>query len=154
MAPVLNLLPTPNGTASAQLLDPDHFQALTDALSNILSLEITRETIAQLFDGIPTWSVLLESQGTRNTKGAPVRKHTVLCDGALESAEAFIAAFDPLAIQYDPSVSQCLSHVSYKYTNSLVAVASVSRCATQQRRLSTAPFRTCSEVYSLHSYKH
>lgn len=112
MAAALNLLPTPNGAASPQLLDPDHFQVFTDALSNILSLDIARETIAQLFDGIPTWSVLLESESIRNTVNAPVRKHAVLCDGALESADAFIAAFDPVALQFDPSVKQYPCHVS------------------------------------------
>lgn len=113
MAPALNLLPTPNGTASPQPLDPNHYQALADAMSNILSLEISRQTIAQLFDGIPIWPVLLETQGIRNTADAPVRKHTVLCDGALESADAFIAAFDPVAIQFDPSVRCLPSYVSH-----------------------------------------
>lgn len=100
----IELLPMPNGTISAQLLDPEHFQALDTAMENILSLDTSRDTLAQLFDGIPTISVLFEARGVRHSEGAPVQEHKTLCDGAMDRAKAFIAAFDLLALQFDPVV--------------------------------------------------
>lgn len=105
----------PNGTISPQVLDPDHYQALNTAISNILSLEISRDTLAQLFDGIPTISVLIEARGARNTKGAPVREHEVLCDGAFDKADAFIADFNISALQFDPLVRSTVSYISSQY---------------------------------------
>lgn len=94
----------PNGTVPAQHLDPNHFQALDTAMKNLLSLDISRDTLAQLFDGIPTTSVLFEARGVRNFNDAPILEHETLCDGAMDRAKAFIAAFDLSALQFDPVV--------------------------------------------------
>lgn len=101
---IVELLPMPNGTISPQLLDPDHYQVFQTALENILSLDISRNTIAQLFDGLPTWHVFLEAAGLRNFIGAPIREHKTLCAGAMDRADAFISTFDPVSLQIDSSV--------------------------------------------------
>lgn len=99
------LLRMPNGKLSAKKLDEEHYSAFVKAITNVLSLEISLQTIAQLFDGLPLLSVLWESIGVVNHDDAPINRHTELCDGALERAQAFISSFDPARLKFDPRVS-------------------------------------------------
>lgn len=99
------ILPMPGGTVSAQLLDPVHYESFQTAVSQLLSTEIARETIAQLMDGLPLFSVLRGTAGVNNLSCAPIKQHTALCEGTAEHADAFISSFDVNLLRFNPSVS-------------------------------------------------
>ena len=100
----IGILPMPGGSASAQLLDPMHYEMFHTAISHILSMPITRFTIAQLIDGLPLYSVVLESAAANNLTGAPIQAHTQLCEGAIERADEFIKTFDPNSLLFRAQV--------------------------------------------------
>ena len=76
------------------LLDDAHRSALERAVSNILSLETTEDTLAQILDGLPT------PDGMKGTYGGvpqshPVYKlqHNTICDGFMEQVRAMRSEF-------------------------------------------------------------
>lgn len=106
------MIPMLGGTLSAQALDPDHYEALDKALSHLLSTQIARESLSQLMDGLPVWSVYRQNFSHINIIDAPIRQHLELCEGAQEMADAFIAKFSTAALLFDPAVSVVKCHVS------------------------------------------
>ncbi len=99
------MLPMPGGTVSAQVMDADHYNALNTALSHVLSTKIAHESISQLMDGLPLWSVYRQGRGLVNVRDAPIRLHDELCEGAEELADAFVAGFSTASLVFDVAVS-------------------------------------------------
>lgn len=101
----ISMIPMPGGTVSAQVLDTDHYDALDSALSHVLATKIARDSISQLMDGLPVWSVYVQTFTLLNHIGAPIREHLELCDGAVELADSFLASFSTASLVFDASVS-------------------------------------------------
>ena len=94
----------PSETLSPQLLDVEHYQTLDVALTHLLSTQSAHDAIAQLFDGLPPFSVVAETFGARNTVDAPIRQHTTLCKGAAEKADTFISNFNTASLCFSAPV--------------------------------------------------
>lgn len=101
----VTILPMPGGTASPQLLDAAHYDAFSRALLHLLATDSARETLAQLMDGLPLFSVVKNTVGAINLNDAPIRQHTTLCEGSRDRAKEFISQFNPASLQFEPSVS-------------------------------------------------
>ena len=72
-------------TASATInsaLGGDHLAIFSRAVMNTLQTEIAEETLAQIIDGLPIASVVLDTAGDTLPNGHPVHKtHKKLCPG-------------------------------------------------------------------------
>lgn len=101
----VRILPMPGGSVAAQVLDPIHYEIFNTALSNVLSLEITYDTVCQLMDGLPLYSTVLESAAANNLTGAPIQQHTRLCAGSTENAAKFLRQFDTNSLRFRAEVS-------------------------------------------------
>lgn len=77
------------------VLDKDHQEAFTAALSNILRTKVAETTLAQIVDGLPLEHVAFSLCGHRYTSDDPVATHTELCPGAMEKTKGFREGFDP-----------------------------------------------------------
>lgn len=103
MADIL-MLPMPGGSVSPQLLDPSHYDAFNTALSHLLSTDIARDVVAQLMDGLPLYSTVLDTRGALNLRGAPIGRHQELCPGSYDLADEFINSIDVNSLQFPASV--------------------------------------------------
>jgi hypothetical protein len=93
---------------SAQQLDPDHYDALTKAIRQVLSTDLAVLTMAQLVDGLPTAAVGWDVQGTLLLSEHPLNDHKELCDGAMEQTRKFRDSFGPSILKFYPKVSLLL----------------------------------------------
>lgn len=92
------------------VLDTQHSSAAVLAITNILSTTRSELTMAQLFDGLPLYSVAMEIRGCYIHKKHPLCKHSELCAGVLDRTRAWLAAFQVSKLQIEQSVRQALSH--------------------------------------------
>lgn len=83
-------------------LDAEHLEPLKQALNNLLSTTIAKETYAQIVDGMPIASVYAEDHWFR--EGLPVMQHEELCPGVLEKTRSFGSQFDILSLEVPPKV--------------------------------------------------
>ncbi|KAI1868788.1 hypothetical protein JX265_006767 [Neoarthrinium moseri] len=93
-------------TLSPENLDGEHLNALTTALDHLLRTELAEFTYAQIIDGYPTTDSFHQFDWHPDLPDHPVKLHTSLCDGVLEQARAFRAAFDPLSLRFKPCTLQ------------------------------------------------
>lgn len=83
-----------------------HYDAITRAISNILSTEIAEMTYAQIIDGLPLASVVKDSANGGLPDGHPINKsHKELCSGVLEKTREFRKDVDLSLIKLDSTVS-------------------------------------------------
>jgi hypothetical protein len=91
------------------VLDQPHRDFLDSALGNVLGTERALETYAQIVDGLPLASVVVDRYGDRHEKypNHPIARHTSLCPGATETARAFLAQFTVSGtLSFDDEVGQ------------------------------------------------
>lgn len=83
-------------TATIELLDHHHAKAFSRAISNVLRLDVTEFTLAQLMDGLPVAEVATASRYGRSRihREHPIREHTTLCSGVREKTKEWIEKFD------------------------------------------------------------
>jgi hypothetical protein len=115
MTSTVTLSTGPGETVSPQLLAIEHYEALDVALTRLLSTQSAHETFAQLFDGLPPFSVVAETFGARNTVDAPIRQHTKLCKGAAEKADTFIANFNTASLYFSAQVRPCILPLFFSF---------------------------------------
>jgi len=89
---------------SIDILDEDHRELFTRAVTRILSTDIAEITYAQIIDGLPLFDVLLDSRDGLFPKGHPIRNHTQLCPGILDKTREFRDKFRPQILQFDSRV--------------------------------------------------
>lgn len=87
-------------------LDGDHSDALSRAISNILSTEAALRTYAQIIDGLPLGQVAREEMRGRLHGQHPIHSHDKLCPGVLEKTDETQAGFDVATLKFDPDVSE------------------------------------------------
>lgn len=92
------------------VLDTQHNSAAVLAITNILSTARSELTMAQLFDGLPLYSVAMEIRGCYIHKKHPLCKHTELCDGAFDRMKAWLADFEVSKLEIEQSVRRALNH--------------------------------------------
>ncbi len=120
------MLPMPSGgSVSPQLLAPCHYEAFHTALSHLLSTDIARETVAQLMDGLPLYSTVLDTRGAVNLRGAPIQRHQELCPGSYELADDFVRSFDANSLQFPASVCYSPPHYPCHVANNPTDPASL-----------------------------
>ena len=91
-------------SVSVELLAPEHYHTLVQAIRNVLSTEVAELTMAQLVDGLPLASSGWDARGTLLIRDHPLTRHETLCDGALEQTKGFRDAFDPAILRFDSHV--------------------------------------------------
>lgn len=89
---------------SVELLDPEHYEILVQAIRNVLSTELAETTMAQVVDGLPLASSGWEARGSLIIGDHPLTKHETFCEGVINQTRAFRDAFDPAVLQFDSSV--------------------------------------------------
>ncbi|MBE3046886.1 hypothetical protein IMZ48_31030 [Candidatus Bathyarchaeota archaeon] len=86
-------------------LGGDHLAIFSRAVMNTLETEISEGTFAQIIDGLPIASVVLDTAGDTLPNDHPVHKtHKKLCPGVLEKARGFRDRFDPGTLQVNATV--------------------------------------------------
>lgn len=111
-------MPISGSSVSAEVLNAEHYQALDMALTRLLATRIAHESLSQLMDGIPIWSIFDQGSALINFVNSPIQNHIELCDGAEAMADAFINAFNTRTLVFDASVSpgESETHHVYYYT--------------------------------------
>lgn len=89
---------------SAEGLGPEHHNALVRAIRNVLSTALAERTFAQLLDGIPLATTVLEMRGSLILVDHPLHSHNSLCAGAMERAKILRDTFDPSILRFSPTV--------------------------------------------------
>lgn len=94
---------------SINMLDGDHHDLFTRAISRVLSTEIAEQTYAQIIDGLPLTGVIYESGGGSLPRDHPLHDvHHELCPGVLDKTRQFREEFDPQILSIDSRVSWSL----------------------------------------------
>ncbi|KAM6535529.1 hypothetical protein FALCPG4_005085 [Fusarium falciforme] len=87
---------------SIDILDGDHHDLFTRAITRILSTEVAELTYAQIIDGLPLTRVIYESRGGKLPKGHPLHSaHQELCRGMLDKVRQFREEFAPEILSID-----------------------------------------------------
>ncbi|KAL6361371.1 hypothetical protein LRP88_04839 [Fusarium phalaenopsidis] len=110
---------------SIDILDGDHYDLFTRAITRILSTEIAELTYAQVIDGLPLTQVIYESRGGKLPKGHPLHSaHQELCPGMLDKTRQFREEFEPeiLTALRVPSCRSGVKSIQYRLIE-LMAVA-------------------------------
>jgi hypothetical protein len=92
-------------TATIEILDGPHQQAVRLAVSNILKTEIAETTYAQIVDGLPLVDVVSDVYGGDWLfDDHPICAHTELSAGILETTRKFRTSFDLGTLSFDSTV--------------------------------------------------
>lgn len=95
---------------SIDILDQEHRQAVSTAISNILASDIAEITYAQIVDGLPLASVVLESNGHPIIdRRHPIFQHKELCAGVAAKTREFRESFNASSLRFDSTVRIFLS---------------------------------------------
>lgn len=100
-------------TATIEIVDGPHQEAVRLAVSNILNTEIAETTYAQVIDGLPVIDVVRDVYGDLLCDDHPICAHTELSAGILETTRGFRTGFDPGTLRFDSTViihSHLLTH--------------------------------------------
>jgi hypothetical protein len=92
-------------TATIELLDGPHQQAVRLAILNILNTEIAETIYAQIVDGLPLIDVVRDVYGDLLWDDHPICAHTELGAGILETIRKFRTSFDLGTLRFDSMVS-------------------------------------------------
>ncbi|CAJ2500533.1 Uu.00g033860.m01.CDS01 [Anthostomella pinea] len=85
-------------------LDPEHLDAATRAIHNLVSSEIAESTFSQIVDGMPTFMSYVEFHDPPDDH--PINDHETLCPGALEKTRELRAGFEPLTLSFNSCAVQ------------------------------------------------
>ncbi|KAK2602853.1 hypothetical protein N8I77_009358 [Diaporthe amygdali] len=99
-------------TATIEILDESHQEAVRLAISNILNNEIAETTYAQIIDGLPLIDVVRDAYGDVLCDDHPIFAHTELSAGILETTRRFRTGFDPGTLQFDSTLLDDFSRAS------------------------------------------
>lgn len=91
-------------TATIEILDGPHQEAVRLSISNILTTEIAETTYAQIIEGLPLIDVVRDVYGDLLCDDHPICAHTELSAGVLETARRFRTGFDPGTLRFDSTV--------------------------------------------------
>ncbi|KAI1076706.1 hypothetical protein F5B20DRAFT_555240 [Whalleya microplaca] len=80
-------------------LDPEHLDAATKAIHNVLLSDVAESTFSQIIDGMPTFETYVEFHYP--PRGHPINAHETLCDGALEKTRSLRADLNLLTLGFD-----------------------------------------------------
>ncbi|KAH8198067.1 hypothetical protein TruAng_007739 [Truncatella angustata] len=78
---------------SADSLGPEHYDALSKAIHQVLATDLAFETYAQIIDGLPLCDVAWNRYQHRLCQEHPINSHKSLCPGSIEKASSFQDAF-------------------------------------------------------------
>lgn len=99
---------------SIDILDGDHHDLFTRAITRILFTEVAELAYAQIIDGLPLTRVIYESRGGKLPKGHPLHSaHQELCPGMLDKVRQFREEFAPEILSIDSRVSWKLPRVVF-----------------------------------------
>jgi hypothetical protein len=82
----------------------EHHKLLSRAISNVLSTELARFTLAQIIDGLPTADTAWDSRSPAVFGDHPIEEHPELCPGVMNRARDFIQQFDQSVLRFDAQV--------------------------------------------------
>ncbi|KAL2285262.1 hypothetical protein FJTKL_08222 [Diaporthe vaccinii] len=99
-------------TATIEILDGPHQEAVRLAVSNILTTEIAETTYAQIIDDLPLVGVVRDVYGDLLCDDHPICAHTELSAGILETARNFRTGFDPGTLRFDSTLLDVLQAAS------------------------------------------
>lgn len=92
-------------TATIEILDAPHQEAVRLAISNILNTEIAETTYAQIVDGLPLTDVVRDVYGGDTLcDDHPIFAHTELSAGVLETTRRFRTGFNPGILPFNSTV--------------------------------------------------
>lgn len=91
-------------TATIEILDDPHQEAVRLAITNILNTEIAETTYAQIVDGLPLVNVVRDVYGDLLWDDHPICAHTELGAGILDTTRKFRASFDPGTLRFYSTV--------------------------------------------------
>lgn len=92
--------------ASIDILDEPHCNAVSLAISRVLSTEIAETTYAQIVNGLPLLEVFEDVYGDLICPDHPIYQHsTQLKDSTLDTVRRLRDEFDPNILQFDVPVS-------------------------------------------------
>lgn len=97
--------------ASVESLEPNHKAHLVNAVMNVLSTDIAKETLAQIVDGAPIASVEQDRYGGSELPSLhPLyERHQNLCPGAMDRLLELSAQFRPDSLKLAAEVMFLLS---------------------------------------------
>lgn len=90
---------------SVDALDAAHRDALTKAISRVLSTKLAEMTYAQIVDGLPLESVARDGMDLESGHPFLDAHHVELCPGVLERTREFRANFKAEKLEFNAKVS-------------------------------------------------
>lgn len=102
---------------SHEVLDAHHLHVFTRAVSQVLSTEIAKFTLAQLIDGLPVKNVTEQSVRWLD-RDHPIAAHETLCDKVFEKTEIWLSEFSPSDLRVESWVSahsRSLRNLNFSY---------------------------------------
>ncbi|KAI0403869.1 hypothetical protein F4802DRAFT_569688 [Xylaria palmicola] len=91
---------------SIDLLDSDHYEALTIAVRRVLDTDLALETCAQIIDGLPLSKVAWDRYGDRLDRRHPISRHVELCAEAFEVAKSMREHIDMNMFSFETNLLQ------------------------------------------------
>ncbi|KAI1867949.1 hypothetical protein JX265_004003 [Neoarthrinium moseri] len=88
------------------VLDPEHLDALNDAIHRVLNTDLALETYAQVIDGLPLCDVAWDRYQHRLYREHPISSHVNLCPGSLEMASSMRDDVDLSSLSFDNRLLQ------------------------------------------------
>ncbi|KAH6651682.1 hypothetical protein BKA67DRAFT_537542 [Truncatella angustata] len=86
---------------SADSLGPNHYNALSKAIHQVLTTDLAIETYAQIIDGLPLCDVAWNRYQHRLCQKHPINSHKSLCPGSIEKASSLKNSLDLSWLSYD-----------------------------------------------------
>ncbi|KAK4223689.1 hypothetical protein QBC38DRAFT_459100 [Podospora fimiseda] len=85
-------------------------QIFCHALKNMLSIDLTLETYAQIIDGLPTVDIAYNCRSPGLfSDDHPIEDHQELCPGAVERAQPFMEGLDMSILTFNPKLLRSYS---------------------------------------------
>lgn len=81
-----------------------HRECLVRAISNVLSIELSLFTFAQIIDGLPIADVAWDRRYPGLHHDHILDDHEELCPGAMEKVQEFYRDWDPNILRFSPKV--------------------------------------------------